>query len=128
MTFDLASLDTSSASERGASLDVLHPTTGEKLGIAITLAGADSPTYVQAQRAMVNRRIRARGKQVTAEQVEDDAVDLIASCVLGWSGVLVDGKALECTKANAKELLARFPWIKEQCSEFMGERANFLRD
>lgn len=40
--FDLASLDSAAKAEDGAELEVLHPISGEKLGIAIRLAGTDA--------------------------------------------------------------------------------------
>ena len=49
--------------ERGASLDVLHPTTGEKLGIAITLA-------VPADRFKVRAIERFTTQQIPASVIE----------------------------------------------------------
>ena len=127
-TYDLSDIDTATACEGGAVLHLVHPTTGAKLGMTITLAGTDSPTYVQAQRALVNKRMRSRGAKLTADQIDEDNADLIAACVLDWTGVVEKGAALDCTRANAKSLFLRFPWVKEQASEFMSDRANFLRD
>lgn len=44
-SIDLASLDTQAACEQGAELELLHPATGQPLGVYLTLAGVDSRTH-----------------------------------------------------------------------------------
>ena len=128
--FDLSKLDTSGAAETGAVLEVLHPTENTPLGIKITLAGADSDVY----RKMVNKSVNKRLQRIkpgqtipfTAEEQEESGLNLLAVCTLSWEGVVVEGEALPCTKENAKMVYQRFPWIKEQVDQFIGDRANFL--
>jgi hypothetical protein len=54
--FDLASLDSAAKAEDGAELEVLHPISGEKLGIAIRLAGTDSAVHRKATTAIAAAR------------------------------------------------------------------------
>ena len=128
--FDLTSLDTSEAAETGAVLDVLHPTENTPLGIKITLAGADSDVYRKTVNKNVNKRVQrmkpGQSLPFTAEEQEESGLNLLAVCTLAWEGVVVEGEVLPCTKENAKMVYQRFPWIKEQVDQFIGDRANFL--
>lgn len=128
--FDLSKLDTSEAAETGAVLDVLHPTENTPLGIKITLAGADSDIYRKTINKSVNKRVQrmkpGQSMPFTAEEQEESGITLLAACTLSWEGVLVDGQELPCDKENAKALYRRFPWIREQVDQFIGDRANFL--
>lgn len=128
---DLSNLDTNKASEVGAVLEVLHPTANTPLGIKITLAGVDSDLYRRTINKNVNKRVQrmkpGQSLPFTAEEQEESSLELLAICTLGWENVVVDGEAIPHSKENAKELYARFPWIREQVDMFIGDRANFLR-
>jgi hypothetical protein len=128
---DLSILDTSEAAEKGAVLEIMHPTENTLLGIQITLAGADSDLYRKIVNKNVNKRVQRMkpGQSIpfTAEEQEESGLNLLASCTLAWDGVVVDGETVPCNKENAKELYRRFPWIREQVDLFIGDRANFLR-
>ena len=128
--FDLTSLDTSEAAETGAVLDVLHPTENTPLGIKITLAGADSDVYRKMVNKSVNKRVQrmkpGQSLPFTAEEQEESGLNLLAACTLAWEGVVVEGETLPCNTENAKMVYRRFPWIKEQVDQFIGDRANFL--
>lgn len=128
--FDLSNLDTGAAAETGAALEILHPVENTPLGIKITLAGADSDIYRQTINKSVNKRVQRMkpGQSIpfTAEEQEENGLNLLAVCTLSWEGVVVDGQELPCSKENAKSLYRRFPWIREQVDTFIGDRANFL--
>ena len=70
---DLASLDSAAKADDGADLEVLHPVSGEKLGVVIRLAGADSavPSTLTTSRPRTSRfwpaaRSAGRGPFLTA--------------------------------------------------------------
>lgn len=111
-----------------------HPTTSERLlsdagaPITISIVGMDSEQFRTRHRAIINRRLNAGKKaKVTAEEIEAESIDTIAACITGWQHVELDGKALEFSKANAKALLTRLPWLREQLDEAIADRANFLK-
>lgn len=134
---DLASLDTVSAAESGAVLELRHPTTAEVLAgasgraITIRLAGQDSERYRKADRQAANRRLNVAPGQrrvtLTAEGMESDATALMVACVIGWDGVQLDGQSLDCTPDNARLLFKRLPWVLEQVRAFVEDRGNFLK-
>jgi hypothetical protein len=111
-----------------------HPTTNERLAtasgaaITISIVGMDSEQFRTRHRAIINKRLSAGKKaKVTAEEIETESIDTIAACITGWQNVDLDGKALEFSRANAKTLLTRLPWLREQLDEAIADRANFLK-
>lgn len=120
---DLATLDTQAASEAGAELELVHPATGENLGIFITLAGSDSGQWRKAVMDMAEKRGK---KRVGAEEIRRNGIEIVARCTLAWRNVHLDGQELPCTLENARELYNRFDWIREQADTFCSDRANFL--
>lgn len=136
MVLDLSTLDTVKASEDGVLLEVRHPTTGAVLEngsggpVTLVVAGADSDRAKRAERATVNRRLKMAGRRsqsMTAEELDADALEILAACTLGWSGFALDGQELECNVQNAKRLYGQFPWLREQAESFRQDRSNFLK-
>lgn len=126
---DLASLDSKSKAESGAPVDILHPVSGEPLGLTIVLAGADSATYRRSQAAMLRRQV-GRRTQNDAEGTRANACRLLGACTLSWvwCGASLDGGEPDCTPEAATELYARFPWIYEQVDQAVHDRAAYLQD
>lgn len=136
MVLDLSTLDTVKASEDGVPLEVRHPTTGAILengsggAVTLVLAGSDSDRAKRAERATINRRLKMAGRRtstMTAEELDSDALEILASCTLGWSGFSLDGQEPECNAQNAKRIYVEYPWIREQAEAFRQDRSNFLK-
>jgi len=138
MGLDLSTLDISSASESGAVMQVTHPVSGAVLTfgdgkpVSLTLAGADSERFRRAQRAATNRKLRAnqagRRVQLSAEELENDALEMIVAATIGWQGISIgaDGD-LPFTIDNARAIYKKLPWLREQADAFISDRANFLK-
>ena len=125
-TLDLAALDTAALCEQGAELELVHPGTGAPLGVWITMAGIDSRIWRGAVAAQTWSR---RGRRdLTPDEIQAGAVDILARCTLGWRGVVLEGKELPCTMENARMLYSRLPWVREQVDRFASDRASYLRD
>ena len=132
---DLATLDITKAANEGAVMEVLHPTEGTVLKdetgkpITITLIGQDSEKVKKRQRVEMNKRLKSGRRQtMTAEELEEQGLHLLAFCTLAWSGIKLDGQDLECSADKAVTVYQRLPWLKEQVDAFVGDRANFLKD
>ena len=126
MTFDLATLDTSKVAEEGAELLVSHPTTGEDLGIKITLIGTDSKTFRDISKSRATASLKKKSREIDLDQNESDAVELLAKCTKGWSGITENGKDIPFTHDNAVQLYTKYLWLREQIDRFMADRSNFL--
>ena len=132
---DLATLDSVKAANEGAAMEVLHPTSNVPLKddqdnpITITLIGQDSDKVKKRQRLEMNKRLKAgRRSTMTAEELEEQGLELLAFCTVSWNGIKLDGQLLDCTADNAMKVYKRVPWLREQVDSFVGDRANFLKD
>lgn len=134
---DLSTLDVASTGDKGQPLHLKHPGTGvglidEATGkpVEIVLLSADSTTFTRLSHQQQNERIkkmRGRGKiATTSQEVLEDSIELLAAVTKSWSGIVLDGKPLECSPANAKALYTRLPWVREQADDFVNDRVNFL--
>lgn len=131
---DLATLDTSKAASEGAIMEVQHPVEGTVLKdasgqpVTITLIGSDSDKVRKRQRLEINKRLkRGNRAKITAEELDEDAVNLLSLCTVSWSGIEFESKTLDCTAENASMIYQRLPWLREQVDSFVGDRGNFLK-
>lgn len=133
---DLAQFDTSAIAEDGIDLQLKHPVTGIPLTqddeaetpITIRIAGADSARFRKAERANRDRRLKAGFRRTpTAAELDAEGLELLASCTLGWSGLVLDGAPLEFTAANVRMLYKRLLWVREQVDVAMGDRSLFFQ-
>jgi len=119
-------------SEDEATLEIVHPSTGEPLGIKITVAGIDSKIYREAQRKVSNKRLKqtfGRGvvnKTPTVEEFEAETVDILAKCTMSWQNIVWEEKELPCNYENAKMIYIKLIWLRDQVDAFINDRANFL--
>jgi hypothetical protein len=131
--FDLSTLDTRGASERGAVLTLKHPVTGDELrtkngeSVTITLLGIDSEKSEALQREVQRKALKRAGfKKRTPEQIENEGLNLLAGLTVAWTNVGRGDEELPCTTENAKAIYKEFPWIRSQVDEFVGDVSNYL--
>lgn len=125
---ELNELDTR---ETTFAMDVLHPKTGAPTGATIVLRGQDSDAYQARSLELQRRRLAQLAKKgringAEPEQVRMDAIDLLAACTAGWSGITRNGEPLAFSEAAAQGLYRDHPFIREQVDEAIHQRANFL--
>lgn len=151
-SFDFASLDTVAASNAGAEISIPHPVlTGKKSGLFVTILGKDSDTFREHQRDRADADIKRRsilaktGEEEplpTAQQVFDNATNLLVICSTGWrqevyddKGEVVDnkptitfeGKELEFSVKNAKLVFSRLLWVRRKVDEQIDNLENFIK-
>lgn len=136
----LAELSTKTTAEQGAAITIYHPKTNLPLDITITVCGSDSETFRKISRKQLNRRLeqssKARNRQVqmTAEELEAEALDVLVACTKGWATgarpeiELNPGEWLPCTPEHVRTVYEELPWLREQIDQAIGDRSNFLQD
>lgn len=154
---DLDALNTTNASNAGAEIQLLHPVTSAPTGIFITLLGKDSDVFRDHMKERVNQRVRKeafaarRNKQLdpmTAEQTEQDAIELLALCTLGWRSTTPEkkdahgntiapateqpiirhkGEDLAFNANNAMRIYRELIWVRRQVDEAIGDLENFMK-
>jgi hypothetical protein len=143
MASDLSQFATKKKASDGAKMTVINPQTDKPLidpetdqPVTITLIGADSDEYkriLHAQQNKVLKQASRTGKLAkTAESIESDALELLVKSTKGWEGISIetaeDGKAipLPFNEANARRLYETVPFLRDQASDFINDRNNFL--
>lgn len=111
----------------GVPVSIVNPINGDELGMTIVVAGQDSKVYRVAKRNMMTDRFKAKRMKLEGEEVEREAKKLVAACVVSWSGVVEDGKPLECSVGQAMYVFDKYPWLYEQVEAVHGDRASFLK-
>lgn len=117
-----------SLSDEPVKYVVLHPVTGDKTDIILHLAGFHDPAVKAVNRTFQKKIFDAATRK---EQLPDDVLDnqvifSLVECIKGWENLSFNGQPLEFNKKNAKMILEKMPWLKEQVEAFCGERANFF--
>lgn len=140
-SFDLASIDTVAACNKGFEIELKHPVTQEPLGIFWTVLGSDSDVFRDYLREVTNEKIRKeamakkRGRDVevdTVEVSEERAIELLTVCSVNWRStdkptITFKDAELEFNVPNVKKVLTGLPWIRKQIDEGIGDLENFMK-
>jgi hypothetical protein len=124
------------AADVPGTLVLIHPATNQPIRdrdgreAHILLLGTDSAAGEQYRRDVMTRAIQRRNRQMTAEEVEANSVELLVALTVGWHLVSPDGEPIDYpfSPQNARALYSdrRFAWIKDQADAFVGDRAAVL--
>lgn len=118
----------SQAQEDGIDVPILHPKTGEGLGITIKVAGPDSERQKKARRAVQTERLNmSRNKRPTVPELEADGLKVTVASIISWDGVIENGQKVELTPESATTILMKYPFIREQIDSAVGDRAGFIK-
>lgn len=130
---DLKSTDTAAQSEKGAVMVVRHPATGEELRhddghpMTITVAGMASRRYRRKSQEITNRRLGSNRMRGTAQQLENDSVELITACTISWD-IQLGGQVPPSEEAEYRKVYANpgLRWLRDQVDNYIGEPGNFM--
>ena len=117
-------------------VELVHPVTGEallnadKTQMTITVHGPYSSRYKKIMHEQQNKRLakatRTGGRMnLSAEELEAGALDLIVKCVEDWNITLTD-KPEPFSEAKVREVFGKLPWVKEQVDAAFGDTRAFL--
>lgn len=122
------SFDISSIVAQGTEVVIRHPSTGEPIGLTITIRPDTHPEVVKVERMHTNENLRNRGKALTAQKLEARILDRLAAHTEDWKfegDITISGEQPQCNAVNARKLYKDAPWIKNQVAEAVGEDARF---
>lgn len=108
--------------------EVLRNEDGSEM--TITVHGPYSKKYKAISHAQQNRRLqkaqRTGGKlNLTAEEIEASALDLLVKCVEAWN-ITIGGEQPAATEAKVREVFEKLPWVREQVDAALGDAQAFL--
>lgn len=115
---------------------LMHPVSGEpllngdKTTMTITIHGPYSARYKKINHEQQNRRLikaqRSGGKlNLTAEEIESSALEILVKCVEGWH-VTLDKDLEKFSEDKVREVFVSLPWVREQVDAAFGDARAFL--
>jgi hypothetical protein len=105
-------------------------TNDDKSPMTITIYGPNSSQYKAINHAQQNRRLqkaqRTNGKMnLTAQEIESAALDLLVKCTSGWN-ITVNKECPDCVEVKVKDIYVEFPWIRDQVDAALNDAQAFL--
>ena len=104
-------------------VNLLHPKTGEELGLVFHLKAPDSDEVKTVDRNWQNKRLlpKNRKKAITSEELERVTDARIKAAVQGWTWedeeLFIDGEQPEFSPAALSKMMKEHPWIREFLSD-----------
>ena len=129
-SFDLDAFEDISASD----YVVKHPETNQPTPMVMNLAGPEHPNRKKiafAAQRRLRKVLQQTGKLQLAdpEEEEQDEVDMLVACTLGWRGVTVGGKSLAWSQDAARSIYSdpKRRWLRDQIKAALNEREHFIK-
>jgi hypothetical protein len=111
------------------TIEILHPATGEQIGLSIQLRPQSSAEVEKVKRKITNRRLAQRTMKTTAASLEADAFEILLACVAGWEwkkSLTFHGKMPECTPENVRAVFDELSWVRDQIDREAGDSEAFF--
>lgn len=124
-TFDLDAFEDVASAE----LRIKNPKTGEPTPMVVTLAGPEHPDRKRiafARQRNLRAKLAKTGKVPVSspEEDEDDELELLVACTLGWSGASVAYSRDEARRLYADN---KRRWLRDQVAAGLQERELFTQ-
>lgn len=112
--------------DRGRTLVIRDPWSGELLGLSFQIAGPDSDVQRKARIAMMDDLADLANPDGTISAANREAarIKCLASCVVGWD-VTENGVEIPFEHKHVVRVLRASSAIQQQVDAFAGDRANF---
>lgn len=133
MALNLDIKDVSKAAEAGYEFELILPT-GEATEAFVTVRGQLSPKVKAYSRKRIQEyqmrlsMAKKRGKEVedmTFEEIEEMQVDGAIVRIISWRGIEEGGVEVPFTEENAKRILSKHTWIRDQIMQESDDLLNF---
>ncbi|MBK9427217.1 MAG: hypothetical protein IPN63_07485 [Gammaproteobacteria bacterium] len=116
-----------------ADFEVRDPRTNAPTGIIIQIAGPEHPARKKmdhARQRKMRKELARTGKLQLADPAEDeeDQVEYLATCILGWNRMTKGGRDIPYTAQAARDLMAdpKRRWLRDQIKAGVEERETFI--
>lgn len=113
-------------------IDILHPSTGEKIGVSVTVLSINDEKMAAAKRRIQNKKLELerRGKTFKADDLEENEMELLTTAITGWNwegDVDFHGEKPVFNEKNVKAVLKELTWFKQQIMEAVGDEKAFFQ-
>lgn len=127
--FDLSTLDLAPGADAGATMQLIHPVTGDETGITFDVMGSDAPLFRSNLRRLYDLLARKPDDpDLDPDHLKVLAEARLAGCALkGWTGMVWKGAELKYSFDNAVMVMTALPWVVQQVTFFRDRRSNFFK-
>lgn len=112
-------------------VDILHPESGEKIGVSVQLISLRDEKLAAVRRRIQNKNIefQKRGKTMKAVDIEENEMELLIACITGWNwgDNLYNGETPQFCEKNVRDVLNDLPWFKQQIVEAIDDEKAFFQ-
>ena len=120
MAFDLVKHNFTDAAAEGYTFALKLPT-GADSGAKLTVLGELSPTiknysrkrFAEYQQRQQMAKRKGKEEDLSQEEAEEMAVENALVRLVGWEGIVEDGKDVKFTKEKAREILTAHSFIRD---------------
>lgn len=132
--FDLTALDTTAACNKPHEFELVHPVTGDGLGIFISVLGKDSTAYRNKVRAFADQNLRGSNQKLSLSDLEAKNVDALVAATVNWRStkagegkVIMNGEVLTFSHTNVRTVYASIEPVREQVQAQVNDLGNFMK-
>ena len=126
-------MDISELSPQERIVDILHPGTGEPLGIKVTLLSLLDERMKRIKRRLTDSRLvlDQKGKKFKASDIEENENALLFEAMTAWvweGDATWKGEKPEFNRKNVTEVLTspKHEWFKNQLMEAVSDEQSFF--
>ena len=117
-------------SEQLFTLELLHPTTDEPIGVTFQIRSMDSDPAKAVQRKIIDETYERRraNKTIKAKETVTNEYRKAAACIAGWDWGehKYKGSIPQYSEEKALEILTEQDWIFTQVLEAANKLSNFI--
>ena len=126
-------MDLSAIVAETRDFEVLHPKSGDPIGLTLKLRPYTAPEIKAVERRWQTQALR--GRKFSADQIEARGTDILVAYVSGWAwGKDADGEPCtfkgevpEFNEASLRRVLKELPWLKKQLDVEAGSESDFFK-
>ncbi|MEJ7929845.1 hypothetical protein WG922_07665 [Ramlibacter sp. AN1015] len=110
-------------------LEVIMPD-GSPSGIVLQVVGHDSAQFTATAKKWANVMLEKEdGAKTNIDELEKQNADLVASFIVGWTGLEENGAPLPYSHEKAVQLMSmpELKFVRERVEAFASKRTNFFR-
>ena len=102
-------------------IEIVHPKSGEPLGIKVTVLSLNDPKMASLKRRIINQRLdlERRGKTFKADDIEENNVSLLIAAMVDWKWEGESSFMGEKPEFNEKNIKAVFEAVGDEESFFL---------
>lgn len=125
-------MDLSTLKPSNRTIQIVHPATGEPIGLSVTLVALSDERLKKVKRRIQDDRLRldARGKHFKSDDVEENTYELLYNAMTGWewhNDCNFKNEQPVFNKVNVEAVLKELPWVRDQIDEALGDEKAFFQ-